>query len=318
MHDVNQPLFELFESITAEKLVEMQSRREEESSTLEFKRCCREGSLSQDDVTNLKRAISGFANAAGGIVLWGVESKADDGRKDRSRFQRIAPIPDGEGVQIRLHELTATATQPPVSGVIHRAIQVDGGYVVKTFVPASDGGPHRTNEDRGQYFRRDADAFRAMQHYEIADMFGRRARPLLELFWQGRHDATLPDPHDGVWLIGLRNVGRGVARFPCLTLANDPTLEPLYHCGLDGMQSTGVPIRPAATGVVRSLVFAGGVNDVIHPNQEMQITRVYLKRGCGVVRVRFSIFAEGMRCVEWAFRMYPYGIRMDTAQEMAN
>lgn len=275
MDDVNQPLRELFDKIDADELVAMKDRREEESFNLDFKRMDRSGEPSDADKRNLRESISGFANSAGGIILWGVESKSSEDKRDRSRFHSLVPVSDGGRAAVRFHELTATATQPPVSGVVHKPIPVDGGFVVKTFVPASDGGPHRTNEEKGQYFRRDADAFRPMQHHEIADMFGRRARPRLELYhsplrrprWQYRTGVVAEV------IIGIQNVGRGIARFPRLVFERrcaDPS-----RYGLDGNMNTNLH-RDAAPPGSPTVAFTGGANDVIHPGQQLDITMIGL------------------------------------------
>jgi hypothetical protein len=303
MDDVNQPLRELFDKIDAAELAAMKDRRDEESLNLDFKRMDPSGEPSADDKRNLREAISGYANAAGGIILWGVESKAPEDRRDRSRFQSLVPVRDGERAAVRFHELTATATQPPVSGVVHKAIPVEGGFVVKTFVPASDGGPHRTNEEKGQYFRRDADAFRPMQHHEIADMFGRRARPRLELY---RTPLRRPEGQYRVGVvaeivIGITNVGRGIARFPRLVLTPEGGCADPRRYGLDGNGGTGLP-----QDVVRErspvIAFTGGADNVIHPGQTLEITKIGLLPIPGApmnrCTIAYAIFAEGAIPVE--------------------
>lgn len=71
MNDPNDALREQFGRIDAKMLNELQARRDEESLQLEFKRMTVSGEPSDADKANLRRAISGFANAAGGIVLLG-------------------------------------------------------------------------------------------------------------------------------------------------------------------------------------------------------------------------------------------------------
>lgn len=305
MDDATQMLRELFDNIDAAELAAMRERREEESLHLDFKRMSTSGEPNDPDKQNLRKAISGFANAAGGIILWGVESKDPENKHDRSRFHSLVPITDGDRAVVRFHELTGTATQPPVSGVVHKAIPVAGGYIVKTFVPASDGGPHRTNDELGQYYRRHADSFRAMQHHEIADMFGRRARPRLELCWE---------QDDSGWLIGVRNSGRGIARFPALTMRVHPAYGTL---GLRSVDEYGFGLHRQCSEYsgIRIEAFTGGVNEVIHPGQTLHLTRVSL--GSGIVCcIKYEIFAEHMQAVEGSFRFWsPAGFRLDRPGE---
>lgn len=302
MDDMNQPLRELFDKIDAAELRAMDDRCEEESLNLDFKRMDPSGEPSGDDKKNLREAISGYANAAGGIILWGVESKAPEDRRDRSRFHGLVPVKDGDRAVVRFHELTPTATQPPVSGVVHKAIPVEGGFVVKTFVPASEGGPHRTNEEKGQYFRRDADAFRPMQHHEIADMFGRRARPRLELFRSPLHRPR-GQYRAGCLaeiIVGITNVGRGIARFPRLVLTPEGGCADTHRWGLNGNGGTGLP-----QDVVRErspvIAFTGGADNIIHPGQTLEITKIGLLPIPGAplnrCTIAYTIHAEGASAV---------------------
>lgn len=304
MDETNRLLRERFDNIDAKELVAMQERHEEESFNLDFKRINPTGELSDDDKGNLRKAISGFANSAGGIILWGVDTKKAEPKKkgepeDRSRFQSLVPIANGDRVAIRFHELTATATQPAVSGVVHREIKVDGGFIIKTFVPASDGGPHRTNETNGQYYRRDADAFRAMQHHEIADMFGRRARPQLEFYTSRltRPRRDIGRPYQALVVVGIRNIGRGLARFPKLVVhaargcaaPDELGLNENYHINLQ---------RITQRQGLETYTFVGGDGDVIHSGDTLEITKFklyrYMESETIPCLIHYAMFAEGM------------------------
>lgn len=305
MDETNRLLRERFDNIDAKELAAMQERHEEESFNLDFKRINPTGELSDDDKGNLRKAISGFANSAGGIILWGVDTKKTEQKKkgepeDRSRFQSLVPVANGERVAVRFHELTATATQPAVSGVVHGAIKVSGGWIIKTFVPASDGGPHRTNEDKGQYYRRDADAFRAMQHHEIADMFGRRLRPKLEIY-RSRLAPNTELRDQSELIIGITNVGRGIARFPRVVLIATLGQVFAHRYGLDGNGKTNLNLD-AASPASKRIALTGGADTVIHPSQTLEITKLGLKPtfvdGERSVRLEYSICAEGMQTVD--------------------
>lgn len=283
----------------------MLDRKEEEGFNLDFKRMDVSGEPSESDKKNLRESISGFANAAGGIILWGVESKSTDKKGDRSRFQKLVPVEDGERAAVRFHELTGVATQPPVSGVLHRSIRVDGGFVVKSLVPASDGGPHRTNEMNGQYFRRDADAFRAMQHHEIADMFGRRSRPKLDLVRSpispvGARSSNYNLGTTIQFVVSIRNEGRGLARHIHLVLKTHVGSFSTAWYGLDGNGKTNLQRRPTDDSS-RSVMFAGGTDDVIHPSSALDVTHIGavpdIAAGDIPVSIEYLLYAEGVNPV---------------------
>lgn len=309
MDDLNRPLREVFDNIDAAELAAMRDRHEEESFNLDFKRMNPSGEPNDDDKRNLGKAISGYANSAGGIILWGVESKSGDDRRDRSRFQSIVPVQDGNRAVVRFHELTATATQPPVSGVIHNAIPFECGFVVKTFVPASDGGPHRTNEEKGQYFRRDADAFRAMQHHEIADMFGRRARPLLKLICNSSASR-------GGTIIALHNEGRGIARFPCLVLRPrnghlSPAPSHLHSTNRYPMLSASRHPDDGRFEFVHN-------DDIIHPGMQLEVCLLPSVEEQVFHRIDYTIYSENMVPVEGTFRVWWKGSKLESPEERAS
>lgn len=272
-------LRELFDRLDAAELRDMQARRQAEHLQLEFKTLEVTGEPSTDDIKNLRRAISGFANSTGGIVLWGVDSRSSTDPKDRHRFQDIRPIRDAGLAIARLQAAIAEATQPPCEGVVHSPIEVPGGSVVKTLIPASLGGPLRTNEQTGQYYRRYGDTFRPMQHFEIEDMFSRRVGARLAL-----HRSPLfprsPADAANLWaklVMGIRNEGRGVCRFPRLELRSRNGSVKRAFYGLDGNGNDN--LRQEFVSDQSRLVFCGGADDVIHPNCTLEVTKVAIYIG---------------------------------------
>ena len=68
-------IVETFEHISIEHLREYIERKQEEHLYLDFK-ILRDASLaSLDYKRNLARALSGFANSSGGLIIWGVEAR---------------------------------------------------------------------------------------------------------------------------------------------------------------------------------------------------------------------------------------------------
>jgi len=109
-----------------------------------------------------------------------------------------------------------------------------------------------------------------MEHYELAEMFGRRQRPQLEVYWNlklGSWSGAAPNRTFHVSLIvGLKNVGRGIARYPALML----TGVKKYMYGLDGNGNLGLPNRVRSDH--RKLLFGGGADDVIYPDSVLEIS----------------------------------------------
>jgi len=105
-----------------------------------------------------------------------------------------------------------------------------------------------------------------MEHHDLEDMFSRRAAAELELCeGLGPESGAVAKPRR-IFLIGLKNTSIATARFPHIGIVG---LNPPYHVweyGIDGNGSFGLPRK--APGPKFMWLFAGGVDDVVHPGQE--------------------------------------------------
>jgi hypothetical protein len=111
-----------------------------------------------------------------------------------------------------------------------------------------------------------------MEYFQLADMFGRRQRPVLSL-WAiiGRSRAELGASYwEREFLIGIKNSGRGIARFPSLRFPVVPGIY-LAAYGLDGNGHWGLPLRPVSEGWV---VFGGGADDVVYPGTHLEVAKL--------------------------------------------
>lgn len=181
---------------------------------LDFKRSSDDGNsrrLNPNDRNNLAKAISGFGNSSGGIVVWGIDCSADDDGADVARAK--VSINNVQRFLGNLQGAVSGCTIPPHNGVEHHAIVIDGGdkgYVV-TYIPASENAPHQV-VGRLQYYIRAGSDFVPAPHQLLAGMFGRRPQP--HVF----HMFTIsPAKNDGQSLIFeygivVMNGGPGIAR----------------------------------------------------------------------------------------------------------
>lgn len=152
------------------------------------------------DRRNLSKALSGYANADGGIIVWGVDAR--EGEEGFDAAQGIVAIDNPELFAHRLDSLTPELAFPGIDGVEHTAVEdpnaPDTGVVV-SLIPRSNRYPHRaTGPDVDDYYRRSGHTFRRMDHGELADAFGRRPQPVL------RADVS--------WRVGNRTERRGEQR----------------------------------------------------------------------------------------------------------
>ncbi len=201
----------LYESIAGlDGLRQLVVERATENLFLEFKTKKNDSipDLDGSDSWQFSRALSGFANSDGGVVVWGVETDKDE------RASKLRPIASVADFVSRLKKSLINSVQPFVDDVRIEAIlevgRTGAGYV-KVLVPRSEKTPHRALLAGREYYRRSTEGFYKLEHFDLEDAFGRRPRPVLTL----RLD-LIPrigeDPHEEV-SFDLQNEGRGIARF---------------------------------------------------------------------------------------------------------
>jgi hypothetical protein len=142
----------------------------------------------------------------------------------------------------------------------------------------------KLGEDR--YYKRSGDRFYKMEHFDIADMFGRRARPDLRLFVE---QTTFGEQQI---VLGLENVGRGGAIAPYLevTLPAGVKVDPK---GIDGAGAFGLLRLPHGGNNAHDPRFGGNRSMVIYPGTKQDVARLKGPIGKGHV-YHYSVAAEGM------------------------
>ncbi|MCI0366392.1 MAG: ATP-binding protein [Phycisphaerales bacterium] len=208
---MNSQLSTFFESLKLEAdLDKLRQEHRQEDLHLEFKEKSdrRSGRLNESDRKGFSKALSGFANADGGILIFGI---ANEKRTGIDCAGPLKPITGHEDFRSRLLDSILNATHPAVDGVGIESIHSGSGSgYVKCLIPQSDKPPHRAVLADREYYRRTSNGHQRMEHYELEDVFGRRLRPSLKLKVE-LHPRPDPDEHEELHFSCL-NEGRGVAK----------------------------------------------------------------------------------------------------------
>ena len=255
-----------FDAIDLKYIHLLVEEQEPETLHLEFKRIGGDSSHKK----HLAKAIAGFANADGGIVIWGIGTIKSD---EIDMASSLEPFADVNIIVGRFNRWTPDAASPVVEGVKHRVVEdEDGRGFICTFVPVSDAGPHMAKLGVNQYIKRCADRFLAMEHHDVADMFGRRPRPLLAFATRLVLGGLEVGLRRHVAIIAcVRNDGRGVATNLMMRI-QETNGKQAEQTGLDG--NFGFILPPMAVAQGNDYLQYGGKADVVaHPGDVVEVAK---------------------------------------------
>ena len=269
---------ELFASLTEANIESYIANGQEEHLLLDFKTVESSDLLKGNDKRTLATALSGFANSSGGIVVWGVVAKKNAQGMDVAFDKKLL---DNVPLFItRLNELTGTSVSPIVDSVQHRALSGGSSGFAVSLIPESATGPHMAKAGEDRFYKRSGASFYRMEHFDIADMFGRRRRPelivetrILQGGYQGGGGHTA---HMGKLIVALRNRGRGVAKSPYLALRVSAPYVLDNTSGIAGTGPEGLP-RLFHAGPKNTAKYGGSAGAVIHPQVLLDVALIPLQ-----------------------------------------
>src|SRR5450631_851807 len=281
-------------------IADILTEHREETLHLEFKTLSSETAFTRDDRKMLAAAICGFANAEGGLLIVGVETKKTDGVdtafakrpvKNLNRFRRVvtAALPEMLSPQHNGVSLIPIADDPD-----------DNQGFLLIDVPPSDNRPHMSVAEK-RYFRRGSDGTRVLDHAEIRELMFATREGVMEINWDIQGGAASGDLRYQLHIVlTLRNVGRVPVVAPYVRLKKhgwSVTTSNLQH----------VTTRTSVDGIhgiyaTRDLL--------VHVNDEigMALCETGLDfRGTGRYELASAIEVVKKEGLEHAFLMLPWG-----------
>ena len=268
-----------FESLGRAEIQEFVTNREQEDLHLDFKTANSSDLSDSKDRKHYAKALSGFANTSGGIIVWGVYAAPNEDKVDCA--QELRPIERVSLFHSRLESLTGAWIDPQITGVRHQAIPIeesnDKGYAV-SYIPESESGPHMVTLNKEfRYYMRVGESFERMPHSHVADRFFRKRRPKLELYTE-ISDARIGRRGEAKFLqfdviVGIMNRGKATAKYPYLSINvhepyNVSKSGRLDRHGNDGLRKLRHE-HPRAPHR-----YAADANDVVHPESYLEVARV--------------------------------------------
>lgn len=218
----------------------------------------------------MAEALSGFANSDGGVLVYGLLARGGD-RTKPDVVTRVQPLSNLAKTHSEVLARVGQIVGPPVEGVqvTPRPLTRDPGRgLLLVYVPRCDSLLHRSLIDP-EFYRRHGHGFFRMEHFEIAEFYGRRRNPDLKFWWGAKvagWTGNAPNRLLNVEIVvGMHNFGRGTAKYPALLLKKTRC----HFYGLDGSGRLGLPQRPTVAG--DSTLFGGG-DTVVYPGTVLEVT----------------------------------------------
>jgi hypothetical protein len=256
--------------------------------------------LDDSDKKNLAKAISGFANSGGGVLIWGFEDKT----------MASKPISNVQKFTASLLEMAPHTTDPIVP-------KIDGDWILSggpeqegfglLFVPESSITPHRVilNQDgvKNHYFTRSGDSFVVASHTQLEDMFGRRPKPDLALNTRILYNGRGGEKINLYVILGIENRGRGAAKSPYLSLKIHKPYN-ISEFGIDGNKHFGLTVLKSAIrteeqkygSMADMVIHSGIVHDVTAITVDVDVAKP--SSNIFDLIIDYKIAAEGISCID--------------------
>lgn len=244
------------EEINWADFVAFKNQNLEENQNLEYKA----GGLikSPNCYQELAKVITGFANAEGGLLVFGLK---EHGQRDK-RTKQILHIRPGavDALPITvtkeiIENKLLSLIQHSIEGITIRPIRKtirSKSTIYLIDVPQSNRAPHRVEEKH--YYQRYNFSTLEMKHYQIADLFGKRVMPDLGIELQKTKTANDDRNHFGIKIL-IHNYGRAVAKYTTGLCAVSQGKYKMF-------QSKGWDVREDK----KVAQYSTGINLVIYPD----------------------------------------------------
>lgn len=264
-------IHDFFRSIDLKSIEDMVSAGEIENLHLDFKlvSCC---TVDKSDRKNYSKALSGYANSEGGIVIWGVDARKNSEGIDCAN--EIVFLENPELLYQRLVSLESEMVSPTVSGVEHKILDSGDGSnkgLVCTYIPSSFDGPHMAKGGEGRYYVRSGDSFIRMEHFQIADMFGRRKRPVLGLKYEIYRRNVYHSGSERAFEIRLyvenTGIGLAIAPYAAFHLNGPYYIQNFSLARVSDIPGAGARFKQYPSSIGQGWIALGGdMSLVIHPS----------------------------------------------------
>lgn len=243
-----------------------------ESHRIEFKQKNDPNSLDlhKDDRRALGEALSGFANAEGGVLIIGISTKHKDGS---DRADRIVAIKNVVEVSDVYRSYCLECVAPQIKDLkVFPICNISGDGVIVIEIAKGSARPHMSMApDHQRYYRRVQERFIPMRHYEVEEMMRLKDSPQLELILVFKNGGSIAGREKGYIAFGVKNTSNATAKFPFVTVRRISDGPKIAQYGLDGNGNN--LWKRLLLDEPNTTIYMAGNEMVVHPSQKFLVSK---------------------------------------------
>lgn len=160
-------------TFSLEQLDALIANRAQEGLYLEFKRGLALR-LAGDARRELVKDCTGFANAAGGLLVYGI---AEENIDHVDVASALDPVPADGANSARISEILRSNTSPPINSYEIVELQLPGGVGRVVAIEIGAAGTAHQNLIDHRYYQRSGSTTQPMTDFQIRDVMNRRSKP---------------------------------------------------------------------------------------------------------------------------------------------
>ncbi|MGD9639064.1 MAG: helix-turn-helix domain-containing protein [Alphaproteobacteria bacterium] len=237
-----EDIFQKLKTLQEDAIDEFIINHQTEELFLDFKRANPSGNgkgtaMHHDDRKNLAKAISGFGNSEGGVILWGVDCARDveigDVAKAKVRIENVRRFLSW--IENSVSGCTLPAHKTVQSTIIGEKDD-ETGYIA-TLIPKSNFAPLMASDSK--YYIRAGSSTQNAPPSVLAGMFGRRPQPYIFVDFVSRSFKVYQNTLEITFMIQAINDSNFIARelyFTCNVIERACEKFGLHFSPSDGMQ----------------------------------------------------------------------------------
>lgn len=226
------------------------------------------GKLDDDDKKNFAKALSGFGNTTGGVLIFGIDARKVN---DIDVVKGIKPIKELLLFESELRDLESKIVQRALSGLEYKKIytnQANNIGIIIIYIPEGNNPPYRSMRDK-EFYIRAGGSFVSIDVSLIENLMSKKFKPDIEAqITIGILNKPINTHQNNSFQISFRltNKGNSIAEHVLIEIRLLADAEVFYVIE----QGVITPYERWRDSLTRETIYQWATQGVIHPNRIYQ------------------------------------------------